>query len=141
MARRRARGGASLTVDCGSDDFAQAIHDYMEEHCYDVDDELTEAAGEAAQRAAQLLQQRSRKRKGKGGGRYAKGWVAELVASAEGVEAIVHNKRMPQLTHLLEKGHAIRNQYGAYGGRVAGDGVISQVADEVGGEFEGRFMG
>lgn len=135
---RRARRASNLTVDCGSSDFAQIIHDYMEEHCYEVEDELTQAAGEAGQRAAQLLQQRSRRRKGS----YAKGWVAEIVASALGIEVIVHNKKLPQLTHLLEKGHEIKNRKGGPSyGRVAGDGIIAQVADEVGGEFEGRFKG
>lgn len=137
---RRSKRSSSLTVDCGSSDFASIIHDYMEEHCYEVEDELAEAAGEAGQKAAKLLQERSRKSRGKGGGRYAKGWVAEAIASAFGIEVVVHNKRMPQLTHLLEKGHAIRNQYGTYDGRVAGDGIIAQVADEVSGEFEGRFQ-
>lgn len=116
----------------------QIVHDYMEEHCYDVEDELTQAAGDAGQKAARLLQERSRKRKGK----YAKGWVAEVVASAMGIEVIVHNAKMPQLTHLLEKGHEIRNRKGGPSfGRVAGDGIIAQVADEVSGEFEGRFQG
>ena len=136
MARRR--GSSSMTVDCGSDDFAQIIHDYMEEHCWDVDDEATEAAGEAGAKAARLLQERSRRHKGT----YAKGWVAEASMSETGVEVIVYNKRKPQLTHLLEKGHEIRNRKsGPSYGRVEGDGIIAQVADEVGGEFEGSFRG
>ena len=137
MARRRGRA-SGLTVDCGSEDFAAAIHDYMEEHCYEIDDDVAQAAGDAGQKAARLLQERSRKRKG----RYAKGWVAEIEASETGIEVVIHNKRMPQLTHLLEKGHVIRNRAGGPDlGRVAGDGIIAQVADEVGGEFEGRGQG
>ena len=99
MARRRR--ASNLTVDCASDDFAAIIHDYMEEHCYEVEDELAQAAGEAGQKAAKLLQERSRRRKGKGGGRYALDWVADAVASAFGVDVIVHNRKHYQLTHLL----------------------------------------
>jgi len=137
MARRRR--GNNLTVDCGSSDFADIIHDYMEEHCYDVDDEATRAACEVGQKAAQLLQQRSRKSRGKRGGAYSRDWVSDAIASSTGVEVVVHNKRYYMLTHLLEKGHAKANQFGKYDGYVAGDGVIAQVAEEMSGEFLGRF--
>lgn len=134
MARRRR--ASNLTVDCASDDFAAIIHDYMEEHCYDVNDEATKAAGEAGEKAARLLRERSRKRTGK----YAKGWRADGEPSSTGVEVTVHNKSAPQQTHLLEKDHVIRNRKGGptYG-TVRGDGIIASVADEVSGEFLGRF--
>lgn len=133
MARR---SSSSLTVNCGSDDFLSAISDWMEEQAYEVDEDLVEAAGDAGKKAAEELKAKSKHRTGK----YAKGWVAEMEASETGIEVVVHNKRMPQLTHLLEKGHAIANQYGHYGGRVEGDGVIADVADSVGSDFEGRFQ-
>ena len=139
MAKRRP---SAFTVDCGSDDFAEVIHDYLEEHCWDIDDETAVAAGDAGAKAARLLQERSRKRKGRGGGAYARDWVAEATPSETGVEVVVHNKRHYQLTHLLEKGHAIKNRKeGPEYGRVAGDGVIAQVADETASEFLGRFQG
>ena len=136
MARRRR--GSDFTVNCGSDEFVEIIHDYMEDHCYEVDDEATKAAGEAGTKAADLLRKRSRRRTGK----YARGWTSDARASSTGVEVTVHNKRMPQLTHLLEKDHVIRNRKGGptYG-TVKGDGIIAEVADEVGGEFVRRFQG
>lgn len=133
MARR---SSSSLTVNCGSDDFLSAISDWMEEHAYEIDEDVAEAAGEAGRKAAEELKAKSAHRTGK----YAKGWVAEIDASETGVEVVVHNKKYPQFTHLLEKGHAIANQYGKYGGRVEGDGVIADVADSVGSDFEGRFQ-
>ena len=139
MASRRRRYD-NFTIDCGSDDFAEVISGYMEEHCYDIDEESAIAAADAGNKAARLLRERSRKRKGRGGGAYASDWVAEAAPSETGVEVVVHNRRHYQLTHLLEKGHAIANQYGQFGGRVAGDGIIEQIADEVSGEFEGRFV-
>ena len=39
------------------------------------------------------------------------------------------------ITHLLEKGHAIANQSGRYPGHVAGDHVIEGVYNEVAAEF------
>ena len=130
------RSSSSLTVNCGSDDFLSAISDWMDEHVYEIDEDVAEAAGEAGQKAANELKAKSRQRTGK----YAKNWVAEMEASETGVEVIVHNEKTYMLTHLLEKGHAIANQYGKYGGRVEGDGVIADVADNVGADFEGRFQ-
>lgn len=53
--------------------------------------------------------------KSPGSGEYASGW--EVVsktrgAMGESVSYTVANTRHYQLTHLLEKGHAVRNQYG-----------------------------
>ena len=141
MARRRYGRYDKYTVNCGSDDFTEVIHGYMEEHCYEVNDDAVKAAGDAGAKAAQLLRERSRRRKGRGGGAYAKDWTADGKPTETGVEVVVHNKRHYQLTHLLEKDHAIANQYGRYGGTVRGDGIIAKVADEVGGEFVERFQG
>ena len=134
MARRR---GKSFTVDCGSDDFAELVSGIMEEHCWELDEDVAQATADAGQKAAQALQQRSAHRSGK----YAKGWVAVAEASEAGVEVTIHNKKMPQLTHLLEKGHVIRNRPGGSDlGRVSGDGVIAAVADEISNELMGRFQ-
>lgn len=50
-----------------------------------------------------------------GTGAYASGWeVKETQTGAMGeqLSVIVCNPKHYQLTHLLEKGHAVRNQYG-----------------------------
>jgi hypothetical protein len=52
--------------------------------------------------------------KGKGtrhAGRYARGW---RVKSQGKLSAVVHNATDYQLTHLLEKGHVVRNKSGTY---------------------------
>ena len=46
---------------------------------------------------------------------YKRGWTVRNKRTKHGVEAIVCNKDHPGLTHLLEKSHVIRNQYGTYG--------------------------
>lgn len=134
MAKRRS---PRLTVNCGSDDFAAVIADWMDEHVYELDEDVAEATGKAGQQAADQLKAKSAKRTGK----YAKNWVAEMEASETGVEVTVHNEKTYMLTHLLEKGHVIRNQPGGKSyGRTAGDGVIAEVAESVGADFEGRFQ-
>lgn len=50
-----------------------------------------------------------------GNGPYAKSWTATETKGGW----TVHNSKHYQLTHLLENGHAIANQWGSYGGRVA----------------------
>lgn len=45
-------------------------------------------------------------------GDYAKGW---RVLKVDKHLRVVHNATMPGLTHLLEKGHVIKNATGSYG--------------------------
>ena len=127
----------SVTVNAANVDFVEKIHDFMDEHVWLVDDALVEETGEAAKKAAAELRERSRKLSGA----YAKGWIAEVQATETGVEGIVHNKKWYMMTHLLEKGHIVKNRAnGPALGRASGDGLIAKVADEVGSEFEGKFQ-
>ena len=81
-----------------------------------------EAMAEASKKGALLLRQTSpvaenSKRKGK----YARGWTSSVEEYAGySTEAYIYNKTDWQLTHLLEKGHTIKNRfggpYGTYGG-------------------------
>lgn len=91
---------------------------------------LGENVEEAGARAVKLLKQKSKERTGA----YKKGWKAEVVSDETGTECTVHNRRY-QLTHLLEKGHVIKNQTGKTYGEVTGDGVIAEVAEQVAREF------
>ena len=140
MARRRRARAGTLTINCGSNDFIDEVVAFCDEHCYEVNEDATKKACEAGQKAAMLLCERSRRRKGRGGGAYARDWVSDATVSSTGVDVTVHNRRHYMLTHLLEKGHAIKNQYGSYSGRVAGDYVIAQVAEEVSADFIVRLQ-
>lgn len=91
---------------------------------------LSQNASEAGKRSVKLLKQKSKVRTGA----YKKGWKADVATDETGTECTVHN-RVYQLTHLLENGHAIKNQTGKSYGTVPGDGVIDEVADQVAREF------
>lgn len=47
-------------------------------------------------------------------GDYARGWAIRTKRERFGIEAVIYNRTYPGLTHLLEKGHVTRNQYGEF---------------------------
>lgn len=49
-----------------------------------------------------------------GGGEYRRGWAIRTKRLRYGFQGVIYNKTKPGLTHLLEKSHEIRNQYGGY---------------------------
>lgn len=61
-------------------------------------------------------------------GDYKKGWTVRTRKSKHGIEAIVYNKTKPQLTHVLEKSHVIRNANGTYGRTGPGHGQVVHIA-------------
>ena len=63
-------------------------------------------------------------------GEYAGGWKSKK----EGNGYVIFNGKKPGLTHLLENGHIIRNQFGTYG-RVSGRTHIKPVEQWVNDEF------
>lgn len=102
----------------------QQINEILETYGREVNNKVREIAVDVAKDTAKDLKRTSPKQKGRGSSRggkhYANGWVAEYEnIPGGGVRTIVRNKTSYQLTHLLENGHAIVNQYGATGKRVA----------------------
>ena len=101
----------------------------LTEYQQTVQDALDAAAKEAAEVTARELKDRSPKRKrGKGSGKYARGWKVKKTAQAHLVAYTVYNGASPGLTHVLEHGHVSRNQYGSYG-RVRAIPHIGRAAD------------
>ena len=115
------------------DDFDSIIVNSLEEVMNEDTNELELSVKAAGKKAVRLLKQRSRKKK-RHGGSYAKAWSCHFDSNIMGTSCTVYNKQA-SLTHLLEKGHAIKNQYGSYQGKVAGDHVIEGVYREVAAEF------
>lgn len=88
----------------------------LQEYAQDVQDAVDEAAKEAAELTARKLKESSPKRtKGRGKGKYARGWKVKKRYSSHLVSYVVYNGTSPGLTHVLENGHVARNQYGTFG--------------------------
>ena len=94
----------------GIDGLSKAIEDGLKEYTADVADNIKEAVTGVSKGMAKELRRTSPK----GYGEYAKGWTAKKIKEdAYRVRYVIHNKKKPYITHLLENGHAKRG-----GGRV-----------------------
>lgn len=93
------------------DALAVAIQDILTAYGDHVTEGMKEAIKKVANEAKKEVKAASPKRTGK----YRKGWAVKDTSTRLSAEAIVHNRTDYQLTHLLEKGHALRR-----GGRTIG---------------------
>ena len=81
------------------------INDILNDYSHDVQDAITSDAQIVARQAVKSLKATSPKRTGD----YQKGWRVKTTKGKGFVECIIHNSTNYQLTHLLEKPHALRN--------------------------------
>lgn len=102
-----------------ANEIAKALTEYTDE----VEKGIEQEKKDKGKKAIQLLKERSPKGKTN---KYAKGWTESNIDNKE----VIYNKSKPQLTHLLEYGHAKRN-----GGRVAGKPHIRPVEEQINSEF------
>lgn len=98
--------------------FADEIGKALAEYTSEVTEGLEKAKLETSKEAVTHLRSFS---KPKQSGEYIEGWARKRVGTAE----VIYNKNKPQLTHLLEKGHAKRG-----GGRVPGYPHIAPTEQE-----------
>ena len=110
----------------GSISIADQMDAILKEVSGDVNKAMERALQKVPKRAAAKLRDVSPKNKGD----YAKGW--KTAKTANGVT--VYNATEPALTHRLNNGHIVKNQYGQWG-RVAGDKHINKVEEEFIDEF------
>jgi len=101
----------------------QALMEYGDEATKVVKEVVTEIGKETAKKVKAEALAKGLKRQ-KSGKHYVNGWRAKVEATRTGVKLVVHNATKPQLTHLLENGHAKVN-----GGRVDGRTHIAPVND------------
>lgn len=115
---------AVIKVDELAGEIVLALQAYTE----DVSEAIDQAARDTAKAMAKDLRETSPKDTGE----YAKGWTHRKEAPGS---YRVYNKKKPQLTHLLEHGHAK-----AGGGRVEGIPHIKPAQDRYVPEFEKKVQ-
>lgn len=114
------------------------LNNIFDEYRQELSAELGEEMDRIADEAVKQLKQTSPR--GRSSKHYADGWTKKrIIASGTLKSVVVYNKTAPGLTHLLNDGHAVSNQYGDYGhpkGRVKGDEHITKVNTWATAEFE-----
>lgn len=114
---------ANISIDQLANEIAKGLQEYSS----DVIDGIDEASEKISKNAVKKLKQDSPKDTKK----YSKGWAVKTEKKyGETNSHIIYNKNKPQLTHLLEHGHAKRG-----GGRVEGKPHIRPVEEQVINEF------
>lgn len=103
-------------------EIAKALAEYSEE----VVEEVDKAAEETTAETVKFLRETSPKRKGK----YAKSWRKKQLKNGRWV---VYNVKHYRLTHLLERGHTLRN-----GGRTKAMPHIAPAEEYAVNKFEER---
>lgn len=85
------------------DRLSDAIGDVLETYSKDVTEAIKEAGKTVAKEAVKEIAAASRRKSGK----YARGWATKIAFDSPFEQRVViYNKSKPQLTHLLEYGHA-----------------------------------
>lgn len=95
---------------------------------------MEHASQEAGVYARDVLRNTAPVRQGGSGGAYRRSWEYETQFNHRGknygkTTMVVYSEKHYRLTHLLEKGHVIRNKYGTYG-RASAIKHIAPAAEE-----------
>lgn len=101
-----------------SNEFAATISGILGDYEEEVQEAVVQAVEKTGKQALKTVKAKSPVRKGKGGGRYKKGW--RMKKERKGIfknqsAVIIYNAKDGPLVHLLENGHQKVN-----GGRVEG---------------------
>ena len=113
---------------------ADAVMEALEEYADMTVEEFEEIARAVAKEGTEKLKQTSPKGTGSKKGHYADGWSVKYERrGADKFVFIVHNRKKPGLTHLLEKGHQLWQ-----GGRARAIPHIKPVEEWCNKEFERR---
>ena len=115
------------------------IKDILGTYSKQLDDELYNVAKEVAKTGVNTMKSVSpvNKKATSNKGRYKRGWRMQVEKGFGTVEATIYNATDYQLTHLLERPHVGKNQYGVWGTvHPKSEGHISKTQEEVSKEFE-----
>ena len=97
----------------------------MEQILDSIKDQIDKVSEEDCKKAAQNTKKKLVAYSPKGPNGYSKGWAYKRLDGGY----TVYNKSKPGLTHLLNNGHLVKNQYGSYG-RVNGDNHMGRAEQE-----------
>lgn len=118
---------STINVNELADSVIEALQEYSEEITGQVKAEIKECAKECAK----IIKTNSPKESGE----YKKGWKSKITFENENdIRVIVYNAKKPQLTHLLENGHAKVS-----GGRVEGTAHIKPAEEWLKDELEEKI--
>lgn len=111
-------------------ELAQVVAQELADYSQDLTDGVKKEVKQVAKDVVTELKQTSPRNSGD----YAKGWKSRVeYESPEDIRVRVYNSKKPQLTHLLENGHAKQN-----GGRVNGIPHIRPAEQRAEDSLEGK---
>ena len=116
----------------GAVDFSRTIENLLLEYGEEVNKVLDKSVETVAEAAADKLRgHRKFNPDRRPTGKYAASWKAEKLQKGRVyTEWVVHNVKHYRLTHLLEKGHPVKNQNGGPFGKGAKDWVHIKPVEE-----------
>lgn len=94
----------------------------------DFSDEENEILFQCMSKTMKWAKREIKQRSPKGPEGYAQGWSVRTKRERYGFLGILYNKTHPSLTHLLERSHQVKNQYGKYGRTRVGRGQVVHIA-------------
>lgn len=102
-------------------EMSAAIEAELSEYSREVSDQIKKDVADVAKQCVKDIKEKSPTDTGE----YRRGWKKKILYSGnDGLRMVVYNGTRPQLTHLLEFGHVIKNGTGREYGRVNGYGHI-----------------
>ena len=116
------KGRECVTKTVRIENLADAVTAELVNYQQEVTDDLKKEIRTVSRETVQQIKNTSPKESG----RYAKGWKFRVIFENENdLRVRIYNAQKPQLTHLLEYGHAKRN-----GGRVEGKAHIAPAEEK-----------
>lgn len=116
-------------------DLAAAIMEMVEDYTQTCAEDMMRIAQEVAKDGVKMLKANSPKGTGSRKGHYADGWTVKAAKTDPyNFSFVIHNRKKPGLTHLLENGHQLRN-----GGRSGAFPHIAEVEQWCNEEYERRL--